>query len=149
MLRTTLPVVTLVVIVTALALGAGYYLASAGAIPPSVTWSVNPLFINFSSQIGSGSSPDSFTCSPPVAPVTLKSTSNQPSIITLTVTPSSFSSCGSTPDNILVTATCTPVSQANNTCSGDFSGMVVVCGPTPYTCLKRTLIVVITVTDGE
>ncbi len=132
----------------AVGLGAGYYFASANQ-GPTVTWSQNPLFIALSPASGSASAPDSFTCSSPVGPVTLSASSNQPSSITLTVSPTSFPNCGSTPDNVVVTATCTPTAKASSHCVGGFSGKVVVCGPTSYTCLKRTLIVVVNDTAGQ
>lgn len=143
-----MPAVILVTVV-AVGLGTGYYLASVQASTPAVAWSVNPLFITFSSQTGSGSTSDSFTCSPVVAPVTLQAISSQPSTITLTANPSSFARCGSLPDSVVVTAACTTTAQANGTCAGDFSGKVKVCGPTPYTCLQRTLNVVITVSNNQ
>lgn len=145
-LRTLLPVVALIALV-ATGLGAGYYFASANS-GPTVAWQLNPLFVTFSSQAGSGSAQDSFTCSSTVAPVILEAFSNQPSIVSLTVTPSSFTSCGSTADNVVVNAACTTSAQASQSCHGDFSGRVFVCGPTPYTCLQRALIVVITVPNN-
>ena len=39
--------------------------------------------------------------------------------------------------------------KVSGNCVGGFSGKVVVCGPTPYTCLKRTLIVVVNGTAGQ
>ena len=147
-LHTVLPSVILIGIVAS-GLGAGYYFASAHPNSAKVTWAANPLFITFSSQAGSAKLPDSFTCSPAVAPVTLLTRSNQPAIITLTVDPSVYSNCGSLPDNVVVTATCTPAAQANGSCLGEFSGKVIVCGPTTYTCLVRTLIVVINVTSNN
>ena len=147
-LRTLLPTVILISL-AATGLGAGYYFTSARPNSATVTWAANPLFINFSSQAGSGNVPDSFTCSPSVATVTLLSKSNQPDIIILTASPSPFPSCGSSPDNVVITSACTPASQANGSCLGDFSGKVTVCGPTPYTCLGRTLIVVITITSNN
>jgi hypothetical protein len=135
-LRAVLPAVILVAL-AATGLGASYYFASASTV--DVRWAVNPLRITFSAQTGSGSAPDSFKCSPSVAPVTLKAFPNQPDIITLTIDKSAFPSCGSLPDNVVVTTACTPAAQANGSCLGDFSGMVVVCGPEPYTCLSEKL----------
>ena len=147
-LRTLLPAAILISL-AATGLGASYYFTTARPNSATVTWAANPLFINFSSQAGSGNVPDSFTCSPSVATVTLLSKSNQPDIITLTASPPSFPSCGSSSDNVLVTAACTPAARANGSCLGDFSGKLTVCGPTPYTCLERTLIVIITVTGSN
>ena len=138
----------ILVAVIAIGLGAGYYFASASTPSFQVTWSVRPLSIKFNSQISSsGSAPDSFTCSSPVAPVTLLAQINNPNIITLTVAPASFSSCGSTADNVVVTASCTSAALASGTCDGDqFPGTVTVCGFTPYTCLKQVLAVNVAVT---
>lgn len=149
-LQTLLPAVVLVALV-ALALGVGYYFASAnsgngGGSGPAVTWSVNHLKLKFAQRDGSGSAPDSFTCSSTVSPVTLQATSGRPDIVTVTVSPSAFASCGSTPDNVSVTATCTATALASGTCKdngGDAS--VVVCGPTPYTCLQVALVVEVVV----
>src|SRR5437773_1112606 len=143
-LRTLLPAIALVALV-AVGLGAGYYFASAQD-RFVVTWSANPLMIKFSARGStSGSAPDSFTCSPSVAPVTLKAQSSAPDTITLTASPSAFSSCDSTPDNVVITASCTASATASGTCPGEYTGTVVVCGPTSYTCLKKALAVSITV----
>src|SRR5919108_445100 len=119
-------------------LGAGYYFAAANTPSFTVTWAIRPLMIKFALSNGfSGSAQDSFTCSPSVSPVTLKAQSNQPDFITLTVSPSSFPTCNSSPDNITVTATCT-AAHMDSTCAGDnYTGTVTVCGPTPYQCLKQ------------
>ena len=141
----TLLVATALVALVAAGLGAGYYFASAES-NFVVTWSDNPLMIKFSARsTTSESAPDSFTCSPSVAPVTLKAQSSAPDTITLTVSPSAFPSCSSTPDNVVVTASCTATATANGTCPGEYTGTVVVCGPTSYTCLKKALAVSITV----
>ena len=131
----------------AIGLGAGYYFASVSADSFPVTWSVNPLSIKFNTSDGfSGSAPDSFTCSSSVSPVTLQVFSSQPAFITITVSQSSFSTCGSTADNVVVTAACTAAHQ-DLSCDGDqYTGTVTVCGPAPYTCLKKTLVVNVAVT---
>jgi len=127
-------------------LGAGYYFANANTPSFQVMWSVRPLDIKFTVTQGSGSARDSFTCNPPVSPVTLRVFSSQPDTIAVTVSPSSFPSCGSTPDNVTVTASCTPTALANGTCPGDrYTATVQVCGPAPYTCLKQYLTVNIAV----
>ena len=135
------------VVIVAVGLGAGYYFASASTHSFPVTWSVSPLSIKFNTSDGfSGSAPDSFTCSPSVSPVTLQVFSSQPDFITITVSQSSFSTCGSTPDNVVVTAACT-AAHMDTSCDGDrYTGTVMVCGPAPYTCLKKTLVVNVAVT---
>src|SRR6266705_3571233 len=123
-------------LVAVIGLGAGYYSAYARNVFP-VTWSINPLMIKFNASGDfSGSQLDSFTCHPSVSPVTLQAFSSQPDFITITVSPSSFSSCGSTPDNVVVTAACT-LAHKNSTCDGDqYTGSVIVCGGTSYACLN-------------
>ena len=138
-------VALILVVIVAVGLGAGYYFASGSRGGVEVTWSVNPLQITFLAG-SSGSAPDSFTCNVAVAPVTLRAFSTQPSIITLTASSSGFSSCGSTPDSVVVTAACA-ADIPMHACPGDYSGQVVVCGPTPYTCLSEKLSVVIKVTQ--
>ncbi len=141
----TLLVATALVALVAAGLGAGYYFASAES-SFVVTWSENPLKIKFSARnTTSGSAPDSFTCSPSITPVTLKAQSSAPDTIALTVSPSAIPSCDSTPDNVVVTASCTGLATANGTCPGEYTGTVVVCGPTSYTCLKKALAVSITI----
>jgi len=143
-LRTLLPAIALVGLV-AIGLGAGYYFASAQD-SFVVSWSQNPLKIKFSARTGtSGSAPDSLTCSPSVAPVTLNATSSVPDTITLSVNPSAFPSCGSTPFKVVVTASCTSSATTSGNCPGEYTGTVIVCGPTSYTCLKKALAVSITV----
>src|SRR5437667_5540477 len=133
-----------------ISLGAGYYFAYARNSNFPVSWSINPLMIKFNaSGPFSGSAADSFTCSPSVSPVTLQAFSSRPDIITITVSPSSFPSCGSSPDNVVVTATCTAAHQ-DTSCDGDqYTGTVEVCGPAPYTCLKQFLAVTVAVTTHK
>src|SRR5438876_2028784 len=91
---------------------------------------------------------NSFSSSPSVSPVTMLSSSSQPDIISITVSPASFSSCGSTPDNVVVTASCTPAHQ-DSSCEGDkYTGQILVCGPSSYTCLKQSLVVNVAVTTN-
>ncbi len=147
--RTLLPAVTLVVLV-ATGLGAGYYFASASTPSFQVAWSERPLSIKFNASGSfSGSASDSFTCSPSVSPVTLQAFSSQPDFISITVSPSSFSSCGSAQDNVVVTAACTPA-HLDTSCDGDsYTGTVMVCGPSSYTCLKEFLAVNVAVTTHK
>ena len=142
-LRFILPIALVAVI----ALGVGYYSASAAKSFP-VAWSVNPLMIKFNASGSfSGSASDSFTCSPSVSPVTLQAFSSAPDIISITVSPSSFSRCGPTPDNVVVTASC--ISNISSVCDGEFTGSVQVCGGTSYTCLKQSLAVTVAVTTHK
>jgi len=131
-----------------ISLGAGYYFAYAKSSNFPVSWSINPLMIKFNaSGPFSGSAADSFTCSPSVSPVTLQAFSSRPDIITITVSPSSFSRCGPTPDDVVVTASCT--SSISSVCDGEYTGSVQVCGPSTYTCLKQSLVVTVAVTTHK
>ena len=142
--RTSLVAIALVASV-AVGLGASYYFASAEN-SFVVTWSQNPLMIKFSARSStSGSASDSFTCSHATAPVNLNAQTSAPDTITLSVSPSAFPACDSTPDNVVVTASCTASATASGTCPGEYTGTVIVCGPTSYTCLKKALAVSITV----
>src|SRR5437588_10776532 len=133
-LRALLPAIVLITLV-AIGLGAGYYFASAEN-SFVVTWSQNPLKIKFSARSStSGSAPDSFACSPSVAPVTLDAQTNLPDAITLTVSPSAFPSCGPTPVDVVVTAACTASATANRTFPGECTGTVTAYGRRSYTCL--------------
>ena len=133
-----------------ISLGAGYYFAYAKSSNFPVSWSTNPLMIKFNTSDNfSSSAPDSFTCKGDVSPVTLQTTSSQPNIISITVSPSSFPSCNSTPDNVVVTASCT-AAYRNTNCDGDqYTGTVTVCGPSAYTCLKQSLVVTVAVTTHK
>jgi hypothetical protein len=148
--RLALAVAVALVAIIGAGLGAGYYFAAASTPSFPVSWSVRPLMIKFNTSDGfSGSAPDSFTCSPDVSPVTLQAFSSQPDFITITVSPSSFSTCGSTPDNVVVTAACT-AAHLDRSCDGDlYTGTVEVCGPAPYTCLKQFLAVTVGVTTHK
>jgi len=146
--RLALAIAIALVGVIGVGLGASYYFAS-GAPSFPVTWSDRPLAIKFNaSPTFSGSAPDSFTCSPDVSPVNLQAFSSAPDIISLTVSPSFFPTCGSASDNVVVTAACTPDHQ-DTSCDGQFAGTVEVCGPAPYTCLKQFLAVTVAVTTHK
>src|SRR5437870_13036595 len=70
---------------------------------PKAGWGTNPVTITFAATAGQASAIDSFTCAPSTTSLTLiahASTGN----IALTVTPSSFASCSSTPDSVTLTA---------------------------------------------
>ena len=142
----------ILVVIVATGLGAGWYFASAAkGNDPLANWTVDPLRFTFSQSQGSGSGTDAFTCTPSVSPVTLDVFSAEPRIITFTVKPSSFPSCGTTPNGVVVTAACTPVGISQDQCGGQnqFYGTITVCGPTPYQCFDKSLIVVVTVTGNS
>ena len=151
-LRVALPALILLSLVT-VGLGAGYYFASAHRGDPRVSWHVNPLQIRVLETNGPGSASDSFTCSSNVSPVTLRTFSSDPKKVTVSVNPSSFPTCGSTPDHVVVTATCVNTAGSEDQgelCEGShFTGVVQVCGPTSYQCLSKTLTVSIQFVDND
>ena len=109
---------------------------------PKATWAVNPVTITFSATAGTGSQGDSFTCSPGTSGLTLiakASTSN----VGLSVAPSSFGSCGSSPNAVTLTAHCL-VSAAQ--CRGTYSGLVQIRQPANYRNIPANLAVAIVVT---
>src|SRR2546426_4310186 len=95
---------------------------------PKAGWGTDPVTITFAATAGQGSSIDSFTCTPSTTSLTLiahASTGN----IALTVTPSSFALCNSTPDTVTLTATClVPAAQ----CVGTYQGLVQIRNPANY-----------------
>ncbi len=142
-----LPAIILIGIIAG-GLASGYYATVAAKRQDGVQWHVNPLQITLSVDDGSGSARDSFTCRPETGPVTLEAKSSDPSRITLTVSPSSFPSCGSPPDRVIVTASCASGVDEEG-CEGQFTGQVTVMGPTPYENLGGTLQVQITVSEDN
>jgi len=141
-------IANVLVALVAIGLGSGYYFASASS-SPTVTWAKNPLYVAFSSQVGSGSGQDSFKCSSTIAPVTLQVFSSEPDTVAVTVGPSAFPSCGSTPNNVVVTATCTASARAEHSCEENFYGIVVVCGPSSYNCLRQILVVIVNISNSD
>src|SRR2546428_1330784 len=109
---------------------------------PKATWAVNPVTITFPATAGTGTKGDSFTCSPATSSLTLiakASTSN----LDLSVAPSSFASCGSSPNSVTLTAHCL-VSPAQ--CRGTYSGLVQIRQPANYRNIPANLAVTIVVT---
>ncbi len=109
---------------------------------PKATWAVNPVTITFPATAGTGTKGDSFTCSPSTSGITLiakASTSN----VDLSVGPSSFASCSSSPDAVTLTAHClVPAAQ----CRGTYSGLVQIRQPANYRNIPANLAVTIVVT---
>lgn len=94
---------------------------------PKALWSTNPLRISFSGGGGtssSGSAGDSFKCAPAVMePITLKTSSSNPTKISLTSNPSTFASCGPTFNTVTITAHCLVTALS---CKGTYTGTVTV-----------------------
>lgn len=87
-------------------------------------WSTNPLSIVFSGNQGAGSSGnavDSFKCAPPVANIDLKTSVNDPTRISLTLSQYSFVTCGPPFRTITLTAECLV-----STCRGNYTGTVLI-----------------------
>ena len=114
---------------------------TAGTVPKA-TWSTNTVTVTFPATVGTGSTARSFTCSPAAIGVTLI-VRGSPSRVTLSVSPPSFSYCGSSPDTVLLTVHClVPASQ----CRGTHSGLVQIRQPATYRDIPANLVVTIIVT---
>src|SRR2546428_11545191 len=112
-------------------------LASPAALVPRPTWQTNTVKITFPATVGTGSTARSFTCSPAAIGVTLI-VRGSPSRVTLSVSPPSFSYCGSSPDTVLLTVHClVPTSQ----CRGTHSGLVQIRQPATYRDIPANLVV--------
>jgi hypothetical protein len=135
----------IVIIALSSILVAGYtsvILQTATPPTPKVTWEQRPLTISFSATVGSGNAQNRFTCNPSTGPIVMRVISNAPTKIQLSVSPLSFTSCGSIPQLITVTATClVPALE----CRGNHSGLVQVRQPINYRNLADTLQIRITV----
>ena len=121
------------------ALGVAYtavILPSSTLNSPKVTWTTNPLTISFAATDGSGSATDTFSCSPSAGAISLRTVSNSPGKIGLTVLPTNFSNCGAALLQVTVIATClVDASQ----CRGSYSAIVQVRQPTNYRNLPANL----------
>ena len=108
---------------------------------PKATWLVNPVTITVPAGT-TGTNGDSFTCSPTTSGITLIAKAST-SKVSLSVTPSSFLSCGSIPDGVKLTANClVPAPQ----CKGTYSGLVQIRQPANYRNIPANLVVNIVVT---
>ena len=115
----------------------------AATSSPHATWAVNPVTITFPAiTTTSLPKPDSFTCSPSTTGITLTAKAST-SRVSLSVTPASFRSCGSTPDPVTLRAQCL-VSAA--LCRGTYSGLVQIRQPANYRNIPDNLMVNIVVT---
>ena len=112
---------------------------------PKALWSTNPLSITFSGSGGTGSSGsvgDSLKCAPAVAgPISLKTSVNNPTKISLSTSPSNFASCGPTFNTVTITAHCLVTALS---CKGTYTGTVTV--TKGYTTYAPNLSVTIVVT---
>lgn len=87
-------------------------------------WSTNPLLIVFSGSEGAGSSGsavDAFKCAPPVANISLETSVNDPTRISLTLSQYGFVTCGPQFRTITLTAECLVSS-----CRGNYTGTVLI-----------------------
>src|SRR6266496_2688372 len=120
--------------------------ASAGfayAMSPKATWASAPLDMTFAAATGTGSATGSFTCSPSISDITLRVIVSNPMRMSLTATPSSFSSCSSTPNAVTFTAHCLVSAPA---CRGTYQGLVQIRQPDNYRDIPANQKIVITVT---
>ena len=123
-----LPYIIAGLAITVIMVGAYVSVGPIQSAAPKAGWGTDPVTIMFAATAGQGSAIDSFTCDPSTTNVTLvahASTAN----IALTIAPSSFASCNSTPDTVTLTATClVPAAQ----CVGTYQGLVQIRNPANY-----------------
>jgi hypothetical protein len=115
----------------------------ASSTNPKALWSANPVTISFSGNGGtssSGSVADSFKCAPSVTSVTLRTSVSNPAKISLTLSQSSFASCGPSFTTVTLTAHCVVSS-----CKGSYTGTVTIFKG-QYTTVPPSLSVKIVVT---
>ena len=128
-IRRYLPHLVLGLSISLVMVGAYMAVGFAQNSAPKTTWAVNPLTITFPGSSGTGSAVDSFTCSPSSTNILLVAKSSNPTIISFTVAPTSFASCGSAPDTVSITVTCL-VSATQ--CAGTYQGLVQIRNPANY-----------------
>src|SRR5213592_110717 len=137
-----LPYIIAGLAITVIMVGAYVSVGPIQNAAPKAGWGTDPVTIMFAATTGQGSAIDSFTCDPSTTNVILvahESTVN----VALSVAPSSFTSCGSTPNTVTLTATClVPAAQ----CVGTYQGIVQIRNPANYygnipANLKVTIIV--------
>jgi len=123
-----LPYIIAGLAITVIMVGAYVSVGPIQNAAPKAGWGTDPVTLTFAATTGQGSAIDSFTCDPSTTNVILvahESTVN----IALTVAPSSFASCSSTPDTVTLTATClVPAAQ----CVGTYQGLVQIRNPANY-----------------
>ena len=123
-----LPYIIAGLAITVIMVGAYVSVGPIQSAAPKAGWGTDPVTLTFAATAGQGSTIDSFTCDPSTTNVILvahESTVN----IALTVAPSSFASCSSTPDTVTLTATClVPAAQ----CVGTYQGLVQIRNPANY-----------------
>lgn len=101
--------------------GAYVAVGFASLTAPKAVWMTNPLIIGFSGNggTGMGSASDPFKCAPAVSsPVTLKSTVNNPTKISLSLSQSSFHLCGQLFNPLTLTVHCVVASCGGTTYAG-------------------------------
>ena len=96
----------------------------ASLTAPKAVWTTNPITIKFSANggTGAGSASDRFKCAPAVAsPVTLKSDVSNPVKISLSISQTSFTTCGQVFHPLTLTVHCLVAS-----CAGIYTARVTV-----------------------
>jgi hypothetical protein len=122
----------------------GAYMAVgfASLTAPKAVWMTNPLAIQFSSNdgAGTGSASDPFKCAPAVSnAVTLQSSVSNPTKISLSLSQTSFATCGQTFNPLTLTVRCLVTS-----CTGSYTATVMI--TQGYSTIPPNLSVTIVVT---
>ncbi len=113
---------------------------SSTSSAPKVIWTTNPITITFSHTTGHGSVADSFKCAPPVlGAVVVTNSVPIPAGAALSVTPSSFTSCGPSFSDIITL-------NAVSTTQGTYHAVVSVSQLSLYQSIPPGLTVAIVVT---
>jgi len=116
----------------------------ASSTAPKALWATNPVTITFSGSGGassSGSVGETVKCAPKVDNVVFHTTVNDPTKLSLTVSPGGEATCGPAPDAVTVTAHCL-VAAPN--CKGTYKGTVTIFQG--YSTIPPSLAVTIVVT---
>ena|SRR5437870_1499983 len=123
-----LPYIIAGLAITVIMVGAYVSVGPIQSAAPKAGWGTDPVTISFAAAAGQGSATDSFICTPSTTSLTLISHASTMNIA-LSVAPSSFASCSSTPDSVTLTATClVPAAQ----CVGTYQGLVQIRNPANY-----------------
>ena len=138
-IRRYLPHLLVVISISLVMVGSAATVLSATSTPKAL-WSTNPITITFSHNTGAGSATDSFKCAPPyLKPIVLTTTVNNPVLVSLTTSPSSFPQCGPSYTTFTLTA--------HSIVPGTYSGTVTIRQTSQYgTAIPPSLIVKIVVT---
>ncbi len=132
-----LPHLMVGVTISLVMIGAYAVVGFSASTNPKASWATNPLTIHFVSTAGRGGVLDSFACSPSASGVVLLAKASTAKV-SLTATPTSFSSCNSFPHAVTLTAQCL---VSPTLCRETYSGLVQIRQPANYRNIPANLAV--------